>query len=68
VRFVNRTTHVVNSGPANPPARISPISYRWALSEQSLQLLPPATDRRSFKWSYIFARALRRLNPGSYFG
>jgi hypothetical protein len=66
VRFLNRTTHVDNSGPANAPGRISPISYRWALAEQSIQLLPPTSLRRSFKWSYVFARALRRLNPGNY--
>jgi len=66
VRFVSRTTHVVSSAPANTAGRISPISYRWALAEQSIQLLPPTSVRRPFKWSYVFARALRRLNPGNY--
>jgi hypothetical protein len=66
VRFVTRTTHVVNSVPVNTPGRISPISYRWALAEHSIQLLPSTSVRRPFKWSYIFARALRRINPGNY--
>jgi hypothetical protein len=41
------------------------ISYRWVLQENSIQLLPPLAKRSSFKWSYLLARALRRLNPAN---
>jgi hypothetical protein len=43
-----------------------PRSYRWALAENSIQLLPPTSARRQFNWTYLVARALRRLNPGNY--
>jgi hypothetical protein len=43
---------------------MSSRSFRWALTEQSIQLLPPTSNRRAFNWSYLIARALRRLNPG----
>jgi hypothetical protein len=39
--------------------------YRWVLQENSIRLLPPV-PKRSFKWSYLLARTLRRLNPGNF--
>jgi len=66
VRFVTRTTFGTEAGPVNEPGRARPVSWRWVLSEQSLQMLPPVS-RRSFKWSYIVARTLRKFHPGNYF-
>ncbi len=65
MRFVNRTIHVAASGPVNS-SETARSSYRWALAEHSIQLLPPTSSRRQFSWSYLVARALRRLNPGNY--
>ena len=57
-----------NSAVAAPadraPARRS-ISFRWAVQDNSLQMFPPV-PKRSFKWSYVLARALRRLHPRTY--
>lgn len=66
MRLVSHTRHTAHSESANTTGRVSPISYRWALAEHSIQLLPPPGARRPFKWSYVFARALRHLHPGNY--
>jgi len=67
VRFNRSSQHQ----PGSPePARIAPrrtsISFRWAVQDNSLQMLPPAFSKRTFKWSYLLSRTLRRLHPGSY--
>ncbi len=45
------------------PRRIS-ISFRWAVRGSALEMFPPV-PKRSFKWSYVLARTLRRLHPGN---
>ncbi len=40
--------------------------YRWVLQDNSIQLLPAISRQSSFKWSYVLARTLKRLNPANY--
>jgi hypothetical protein len=69
-----RVVHL-NGPPSNEsgstlPGRSAPrraaISFRWAVRDSAIQMLPP-TSKRPFKWSYILTRTLRRLHPGTYF-
>jgi len=36
------------------------------VQDNSLQMLPPAFSKRTFKWSYLLSRTLRRLHPGNF--
>jgi hypothetical protein len=41
-------------------------SYRWVVRDNALQMLPNSA-RRSFNWSYLLSRTLRRLTPRRHF-
>ena len=41
-------------------------SYRWVVRDSKLHMLPYSA-RRSFNWSYMLSRTIRRLTPRRYY-
>ena len=66
VRF-NRPSLEPTVSPPAISAGYDPVSFsfRWAVRDSAIQMFP-RVSKRSFKWSYLLARTLRRLHPGSY--